>query len=294
MDAESIYMLSPEAEKLAKKEAEQRGTAASDADAEETGDVEPSSTEAASTETTEPPAETQAAGSAESATQAGTSDSNPELSSSREDASVQKEGKPSSEAEAASPSKRQPHKAKEKVKAPLPEGVRPFHLPPFAAPFLFVPPYLEVSFATCSAIYLRHPTVTSYRKAVQQRDNSDRSSGSGPRYETVISSDLPTPYAPTSELFSLAWEHYTRNAPRVRSDSRRLKLEASVGTNGFDSARAADEWKKMRARRRGATKKVGQQGRLSRVEALRKKGAPMRLLKTKKNKAASGRSPRTK
>ena len=43
----------------------------------------------------------------------------------------------------------------------LPAGVLPFHLPPFAAPFLFIPPYLDVSFRTCSAIYLRHPTLST-------------------------------------------------------------------------------------------------------------------------------------
>ena len=33
-----------------------------------------------------------------------------------------------------------------------------FHLPPYASPFLFLPAYLEVSYQTCSFIYVRHPT----------------------------------------------------------------------------------------------------------------------------------------
>ncbi|TCD63161.1 mitochondrial 37S ribosomal protein nam9 [Steccherinum ochraceum] len=37
-------------------------------------------------------------------------------------------------------------------------GLTPFNPPPYSAPFMFVPAYLEVSFPACSAIYLRHPT----------------------------------------------------------------------------------------------------------------------------------------
>ncbi|THH01029.1 hypothetical protein EW026_g1601 [Hermanssonia centrifuga] len=57
-----------------------------------------------------------------------------------------------------------------------------FKLPSYAAPFIFIPAYLEVSFATCSAIYLRHPTAR-------------------PGY-----SELPTPYAADGDIINFAWE----------------------------------------------------------------------------------------
>lgn len=180
-------------------------------------------------------------------------------------------------------SKRQPHKPKVKKQAALPEGVRPFHLPPFAAPFLFVPPFLEVSFSTCSAIYLRHPTLTRHRRRLRAPKSSEDSNTNQPRaFETIIQSDVPSPYSPLSDLFSLSWEHYVRNSPRVRSYIRRLKNEAKVGTNGHESARAADEWRKRLARRRGVTKSLGPQGKLVTVEALRRKGVRMRLMKKSK------------
>ncbi|TNY24689.1 hypothetical protein DMC30DRAFT_386052 [Rhodotorula diobovata] len=61
----------------------------------------------------------------------------------------------------------------------------PFHLPDYASPFLFVPPYLEPSFSTCSAVYLRHPTA---RPGV---------------------SEVPSPYEADGEVMRLAWEYYT-------------------------------------------------------------------------------------
>lgn len=57
----------------------------------------------------------------------------------------------------------------------------PFHLPDYASPFLFVPAYLEPSFATCSAVYLRHPTA---RPGV---------------------SEVPSPYEADGEVMRLAW-----------------------------------------------------------------------------------------
>ncbi|KAK4056718.1 hypothetical protein OIO90_002270 [Microbotryomycetes sp. JL221] len=59
-----------------------------------------------------------------------------------------------------------------------------FELPEFASPFLFVPPYLEVSWPTCSAIYLRDPAP-------------------GPG-----SSEVPSPYDADGEVMRLAWEYY--------------------------------------------------------------------------------------
>lgn len=64
-----------------------------------------------------------------------------------------------------------------------PAGARPlpFHLPDYAAPFLFIPPYIEPSFQTCSAVYLRHPTA---RPGV---------------------SEIPSPYEADGEVMRLAW-----------------------------------------------------------------------------------------
>lgn len=68
-----------------------------------------------------------------------------------------------------------------------------FRLPDYATPFLFIPAYLEVSFPTCSAIYLRHPTAR-------------------PGY-----SEIPTPYDADGEVVRLAWEWYAKVRPRMRS-----------------------------------------------------------------------------
>lgn len=177
---------------------------------------------------------------------------------------------------------------KDKKAAPSPPsrppGVLPFNLPPFAAPSLFVPPYLEVSFATCSTIYLRHPTLTFTQVQAQSRGGE---SSQLPFKRTVIRSDLPTPYPPSSEMFSLAWEHYAKNSPRVRGDLRRTKLLAKVGVadgsriegeekGGFVQARAKDDWKRLLAQRRGWTKKLSVTGVEERgVPGGRKMGVPV-------------------
>jgi hypothetical protein len=70
---------------------------------------------------------------------------------------------------------------------------RPFQLPDYATPFIFVPAYLEVSFPTCSTVYLRHPTAR-------------------PGY-----SEIPTPYDADGEIVRLAWEWYAKVRPRMRS-----------------------------------------------------------------------------
>ncbi|GAA5828878.1 hypothetical protein JCM11251_005905 [Rhodosporidiobolus azoricus] len=69
---------------------------------------------------------------------------------------------------------------------PASTGPRPlrFKLPDYAAPFLFIPSYLEPSFTTCSAVYLRHPTA---RPGV---------------------SEVATPYEADGEVMRLAWEYY--------------------------------------------------------------------------------------
>ena len=132
-----------------------------------------------------------------------------------------------------------PEKGKHKEKQ-LPPGVLPFTLPDYAAPFLFIPPYLEVSFTTCSTIYVRHPTIVPSK--ITSADGKTR---------WTFRTDLPSPYPAGGELYSMAWEHYTRNAPRTRADARRVKLEAKVGRNGFDTQRAKDQNTKRSALRRG-------------------------------------------
>jgi len=78
--------------------------------------------------------------------------------------------------------------------------VTPFNLPAYASPFIFVPAYLEVSFATCSVVYVRHPTAR-------------------PGY-----SEIPTPYDADGEVVRLAWEWYSKVRPRNRS-KRQLARE---------------------------------------------------------------------
>ncbi|KAF9042944.1 hypothetical protein BJ165DRAFT_1348601 [Panaeolus papilionaceus] len=72
----------------------------------------------------------------------------------------------------------------------------PCHLPDYASPWLFIPAYLEVSYATCSAVYVRHPTAR-------------------PGY-----SEIPTPYDADGALIRYAWEWYVQRRPRARSQSK--------------------------------------------------------------------------
>ncbi|KAF7303755.1 S4 RNA-binding domain-containing protein [Mycena indigotica] len=82
----------------------------------------------------------------------------------------------------------------ERLKAPV--GSTPFNLPFFASPWLFIPAYLEVSFLTCSAIYVRHPTAR-------------------PQY-----SEIPTPYDADGEVVRAAWEWYMQNRSRKRTEKQ--------------------------------------------------------------------------
>jgi len=79
-------------------------------------------------------------------------------------------------------------------------GHTPFHLPDYATPFIFVPAYLEVSFSTCSTVYLRHPTAR-------------------PGY-----SEIPTPYDADGEVVRLAWEWYAKVRPRMRSKRQLARM----------------------------------------------------------------------
>lgn len=76
-------------------------------------------------------------------------------------------------------------------------------LPDYAAPFIFIPAYLEVSFNVCSAVYVRHPTAR-------------------PGY-----SELPTPYDADGEVMRLAWEWYVKVRPRMRG-----RIQRETGPHG--------------------------------------------------------------
>ena len=80
------------------------------------------------------------------------------------------------------------------------EKLTPFYLPPYASPFIFLPAYAEVSFPTCSAVYVRHPTAR-------------------PGY-----SEIPTPYDADGEIVRLAWEWYSKRRPRNRSKSHLARI----------------------------------------------------------------------
>ncbi|KAK0561030.1 hypothetical protein OC844_003434 [Tilletia horrida] len=156
-------------------------------------------------------------------------------------------------------------KEKEQEAKRLPHGVRPFTLPAFAAPFLFVPSYIEPSFTTCSAIYLRHPTIVPASRSSASSSSSYGNGGSGNVPEFL--SEIPSPYPASGDIFSMAWEHYARTAPRVRGDLRRLQLKARVGPSrkepgrigglgggGMEQERAKIVWRRMRAVRKGWTR----------------------------------------
>lgn len=76
----------------------------------------------------------------------------------------------------------------------------PFHLPAYAAPFIFIPAYIEVSFQTCSAIFVRRPTA---------------------RFGY---SEIPTPFEADGEIMRLSWEWYNRVRPRMRSKSQLAQM----------------------------------------------------------------------
>ena len=79
-------------------------------------------------------------------------------------------------------------------------NLTPFHLPPYASPFIFIPAYLEPSFATCSVVYLRHPTAR-------------------PGY-----SEIPTPWDADGEVVRLTWEWYSKRRMRIRSKSQLARM----------------------------------------------------------------------
>jgi len=88
----------------------------------------------------------------------------------------------------------------EGITDPSQKSGTPFYLPPYASPWLFIPAYIEPSFATASAVYVRHPTAR-------------------PGY-----SEIPTPYDADGEVIRFAWEWYVKNRPRLRSKSQLARM----------------------------------------------------------------------
>lgn len=84
-------------------------------------------------------------------------------------------------------------------------SLTPFQLPDYAAPWIFIPAYLEVSFATCSAVFLRHPTAR-------------------PGY-----SEIPTPYDADGEIIRFTWEWYAKHSNRMRSKRQLARMPENRG-----------------------------------------------------------------
>lgn len=84
-------------------------------------------------------------------------------------------------------------------------AITPFNLPPYASAWIFIPAYLEVSFATCSAVFLRHPTAR-------------------PGY-----SEIPTPFDADGEIMRLTWEWYADRHTRMRSKRQLARMPENRG-----------------------------------------------------------------
>ncbi|KAL5521072.1 hypothetical protein ACEPAG_8994 [Sanghuangporus baumii] len=80
------------------------------------------------------------------------------------------------------------------------DELTPFNLPPYSAPFIFIPAYIEVNFLTCSAVFVRRPTA---------------------RYNY---SEVPSPYEADGEIMRLSWEWYNKVRPRMRSKSQLARM----------------------------------------------------------------------
>lgn len=96
------------------------------------------------------------------------------------------------------------------IEKPDPKRDTPFFLPHYASPHLFIPAYMEVSFSTCSAVYVRHPTAR-------------------PGY-----SEIPTPYDADGTIIRYAWEWYVKRRPRIRSVAQLSRMpEDRIHTSGL-------------------------------------------------------------
>jgi len=105
------------------------------------------------------------------------------------------EPSPEAESESESTEEMVP-KPDQKIVSKASKKPTPFFLPQYASPWLHIPAYIEVSFLTCSAVYVRHPTAR-------------------PGY-----SEIPTPYDADGAVIRYAWEWYVKRMPRMRSQSQ--------------------------------------------------------------------------
>jgi hypothetical protein len=93
-----------------------------------------------------------------------------------------------------------------------------FVLPDYAAPFIFVPPYLEVHYPTASAVYVRAPTA-------------------GPGF-----SEVPTPWEADGDIVRMTWVcahvcHLRQLISEFRNGTTRSGHEGRSGRSGTRSRR---------------------------------------------------------
>ncbi|KAI3605029.1 nam9 protein [Moniliophthora roreri] len=108
------------------------------------------------------------------------------------------------------------------------KDLTPFTLPLYASPWIYVPAYIEPNFATCSAVYVRHPTAR-------------------PGY-----SEIPSPFDADGDVVRLAWEWYVKRRPRIRSQTR---LASRPEDRNFDST-DIQLLKERKALRKAAAKRA--------------------------------------
>ncbi|OJT06011.1 37S ribosomal protein S4-like, mitochondrial [Trametes pubescens] len=141
---------------------------------------------------------------AEEATSEGSAEDAEATAEAEEATEVEEAPEPTEEPEATSTESDDPKKSRYIQKRFVVPGSSPdhtpFHLPAYAAPFMFIPAYLEPSFSTCSVIYLRHPTAR-------------------PGY-----SEIPTPWDADGEIVRLTWEWYSKRRMRIRSKSQLARM----------------------------------------------------------------------
>ncbi len=158
-------------------------------------------------------------------------------------------------------------KEKEKVLAP---GVLPFTLPTTQPPSSSSPLYLEVSFTTCSTIYVRHPTIVPYKTSPTTTKLDD----------LPHRSSLPLPSGGRTLLDGMGTLYTQRTTYTCRCPT--YQVGSQVGRNGFVSQRAKDENMKRSALRRGW-------GRTKAVEGWRKHLAAAQGAAAGKQKAGASR-----
>ena len=152
--------------------------------------------------TSEPPMEDEVADTAKTNEQTTESPAEPQTAS---DPPIEDEVADTAKTDSAE-SPLEPHTISESKTIPKPKAksnkapLTPFYLPPYASPWLFIPAYIEPSFATCSVVYVRHPTAR-------------------PGY-----SEIPTPYDADGTLIRYAWEWYMQRRPRMRSKSQLSRM----------------------------------------------------------------------